>query len=67
MSEYQILEQLGQGSYGIVHKVQLRKSNGMVKIYAMKIVDLTRLTEEDFRRTREEVLFEYLKLGIYTW
>lgn len=67
MSEYQVLEQLGQGSYGIVHKVQLRKSNGMVKIYAMKIVDLTRLTEEDFRRTREEVFFDNIAIGIYTW
>lgn len=55
MSEYQILEQLGQGSYGVVHKVQHRTSSGMTKIYAMKIVDLTRLTDEDFRRTREEV------------
>lgn len=55
MSGYEILDLLGQGSYGVVHKVRgLNKKTGQYKIYAMKIIDLARLSDEDFRRTKEE-------------
>lgn len=56
MEEYQILEKIGEGSYGTVYKVQRKyKNTTQLKTYAMKVIRISSLNPEMRTKTSEEV------------
>lgn len=62
MEEYQILEKIGEGSYGEVYKVQRRyRDTAQMKTYAMKIIKISSLNPEMRENTAKEVFkFKFL-------
>lgn len=56
MEEYQVLEKIGEGSYGEVYKVQRRyRDTAQMKIYAMKVIRISGLNSEMRENTAKEV------------
>ena len=54
LSDFEILQVLGQGAFGFVAKVRSRKN---LKIYAMKKVDLSKVKEEHKKYYENESIF----------
>lgn len=56
MEEYQVLEKIGEGSYGEVYKVQRRyRDTAQMKTYAMKVIRISGLNSEMRENTAKEV------------
>jgi serine/threonine protein kinase len=61
LKNYQILEQLGKGSYGIVHKIKKKSDN---EILVLKQINIKNMNSRARSDAMNEVLF--FKLGKYS-